>query len=167
MALHDDLLAQVDQLAHVEKHKPKQANLRRAVSAAYYALFHHLIDQSSRFLVSGPQREALRHQLARSFDHGQMRRTAQMFASPSQSGNAWRAVLGVAPFAALNDVASAFMELQEARHEADYDLARSFTGGEVEALVARTKAAFTSWASVAGSFEAEVFLVALLAKGRT
>lgn len=119
MALHDDLLVQADQLAHLEKNKPKQANLRRAVSAAYYALFHYLVDQSTRFLVSGPQREGLRHQLARSFDHGQMKRTAQIFASPSASGNAWRAVLGGAPSATLVNVASAFIELQEARHEAD------------------------------------------------
>lgn len=166
MALHDDLLAQAGHLARVDKKKPKQANLRRAVSAAYNALFHLLIDQSSRFFVSGTQREALRHQLARSFDHGQMKKTAQAFASASAGQNPWRALIGAAPSAALVDVSLAFIALQEARHEADYDLSRTFTRGEVEALVARTAVAFVDWHALSTSPEAESFLVALLVKGR-
>ena len=43
----DDLLAQADLLLHLEKRRPKQASLRRAVSAAYYALFHFLIEEST------------------------------------------------------------------------------------------------------------------------
>jgi uncharacterized protein (UPF0332 family) len=46
VALHDDLLAQAEHLARVDKKKPKQANLRRAVSAAYYALFHPVASSS-------------------------------------------------------------------------------------------------------------------------
>ncbi len=166
MALHDDLLAQADGLAHAEEKKPKQASLRRAVSAAYYALFHLLIDESTRFLVAGRQRDALRRQLGRSFDHGHMKKTAQAFVSPSPGNNAWRAVLGGGPSAALVDVASAFALLQEARHEADYDLARVFTRVEVKALVARAGAAFKSWPAVAGTEEGDAFLVALLVRGR-
>ncbi|GAB4215496.1 MAG: hypothetical protein OHK0013_41130 [Sandaracinaceae bacterium] len=46
MALHDDLLAQAARLARTDKNRPKQANLRRAASAAYYALFHLLITRA-------------------------------------------------------------------------------------------------------------------------
>lgn len=169
MSLHDDLLGQADLLAYTDKNKPKQANLRRAVSAAYYALFHLLVDHGSRFLVSGasPQREALRHQLARSFDHGQMRKASQAFAAPRPGDNPWRKALGTAPSTALVDVASAFIDLQEARHEADYDLARAFSRGEVAALVVQAQTAFTNWNSVAGTPEGDAFLVALLVRGRT
>ena len=166
MALHDDLLAQADRLAHAETKKPKQASLRRAVSAAYYALFHYLIDESTRFLVSGRQRDGLRRQLARCFDHGQMRRAAQAFVAPSAS-SPWRAIVSAAPTSALVDVAAAFIALQEARHEADYDLARVFTRVEANALVGRSQAACTTWASVAGTEEADAFLVALLVRGRS
>lgn len=166
MALHDDLLAQAERLARIDRRRPKQANLRRAVSSAYYALFHFLVDQSSRFLVSGPQREGLRHQLARGFDHGHMKKAAQAFAAPNAGQNPWRAVLGAAPSAALVEVALAFSALQEARHEADYDLARLFTRGEVEAFVARARDAFAHWGDVAGTAEGEAFLVALLVRGR-
>ncbi len=165
MALHDDLLAQADRLAHAEKKRPKQASLRRAVSAAYYALFHYLIDESTRFLISGKQRETLRRQLARGYDHGQMKKAARAFVAPSGSGP-WRAVLGAPPSAPLVDVAAAFIALQEGRHEADYDLARVFTRVEATALVGRARAAFAAWATVAGTGEAEAFLVALLVRAR-
>ena len=45
-AYHDDLLAQALSLVHKEPRNPKQASLRRAVSAAYYALFHLLISEA-------------------------------------------------------------------------------------------------------------------------
>lgn len=167
MALHHDLLAQADLLAHADKKKPKQANLRRAVSAAYYAVFHLLVGESTTFLIAGKKREALRHQLARSFDHSTMKKAADAFVAPSPKGNAWRTVLGVAPSNALVDVASVFIMLQEARHEADYDLARVFSRVEVEALVAKADAAFKSWSAVAGQEEGDAFLVALLVRGRT
>jgi len=166
VALHDDLLVQAAQLARVDKKKPKQANLRRAVSAAYYALFHLLIDASTRFLVSGPQREALRQQLARSFDHGQMKTAAKAFASGNQAGP-WIKILGAAPSADLVDVAKAFIELQEARHEADYDLSRSFTRFQADQGVALAQNAFRKWNVVSGKPEGEVFLVALLVKSRS
>jgi hypothetical protein len=43
VAYHDDLLQQALELVHSKQRKPKQASLRRAVSTAYYALFHLLI----------------------------------------------------------------------------------------------------------------------------
>ncbi len=44
MAFHDDLLEQANHLARRERGRPRQASLRRAVSSAYYALFHLLIE---------------------------------------------------------------------------------------------------------------------------
>ena len=46
MAFADDLLEQAYHLANRESGDPKQASLRRAVSTAYYALFHLLIDEA-------------------------------------------------------------------------------------------------------------------------
>jgi hypothetical protein len=39
MSQHEDLLAQAVILAKIDLKKPKQANLRRAISSAYYAVF--------------------------------------------------------------------------------------------------------------------------------
>ena len=46
MSLQQDLLRQARHLATKEPRRPSQASLRRAVSAAYYALFHLLVDEA-------------------------------------------------------------------------------------------------------------------------
>jgi len=46
MPFADDLLKQAYHLASKERKNPKQASLRRAVSTAYHALVHLLIDEA-------------------------------------------------------------------------------------------------------------------------
>jgi hypothetical protein len=70
MSFADDLLKQAYHLARKERKNPKQASLRRAVSTAYYALFHLLIDEAVGNWSVARQRSLL----ARTFDHGPMRR---------------------------------------------------------------------------------------------
>ena len=86
MSLPRDLLAQARLLATKESSRPKQARLRRAVSAAYYALFHLLVSDAVRRLLAGSDREALRNCLSRAFDHAVMKRVARQFA---QRGRSW------------------------------------------------------------------------------
>lgn len=69
MAFHDDLLQQAIQLINKEPKNPKQASLRRALSTAYYALFHLLINES----VSNWRKADLRAALGRAFDHNTMK----------------------------------------------------------------------------------------------
>ncbi len=60
MSLHDDLLIQATHLATLETTRPKQASLRRAVSTAYYALFHFLIDAMAAQTAGANKRLRLR-----------------------------------------------------------------------------------------------------------
>jgi hypothetical protein len=53
MSLATDLLEQARHLLRRERRRPRQASLRRAISAAYYALFHLLIEEATGALV-GP-----------------------------------------------------------------------------------------------------------------
>lgn len=69
MAFADDLLEQAHHLARREKKKPKQASLRRAVSTAYYALFHLLVAAA----VANWKNIEQRPDLARAFEHGRMK----------------------------------------------------------------------------------------------
>ena len=69
MALAEDLLKQAMLLARKERKNPSQASLRRAVSTAYYALFHLLIQETS----ANWSRIDTRDFLARAFDHKNMR----------------------------------------------------------------------------------------------
>jgi hypothetical protein len=41
--MHKDLLDQAVSLATLDARKPKQANVRRAISSTYYDLFHLLV----------------------------------------------------------------------------------------------------------------------------
>jgi hypothetical protein len=73
MAFADDLLEQAYHLARRERKNPTQASLRRAVSTAYYALFHLLIDEA----VGNWAVERQRSVLARTFDHGRMKKVCE------------------------------------------------------------------------------------------
>src|SRR5947209_5185965 len=73
MAFADDLLEQAYHLANMDIGRPKQASLRRAVSTAYYALFHLLIDEAVGNWSVIRQRSIL----ARMFDHGKMKRICE------------------------------------------------------------------------------------------
>lgn len=79
MSLARDLLEQAQHLSRRERGRPRQASLRRAISAAYYALFHLLIQEATGSLVARPE---LRPRFARAFDHGDMRSASRGFVNP-------------------------------------------------------------------------------------
>jgi hypothetical protein len=113
-----------------------------------------MIHESCALLISG-QREALRHRLARSFEHKRMKEAAQDVAGERSH----------AP-AVLKDLAKTFVQLQQQRHDADYNLTKRFRRSEVLALLSRTEKAFKDWKLVRGLPETEIFLVSLLTKLR-
>lgn len=49
--LHGQLLSQARRLARLDPTRPRQGNVRRAVSTAYYGLFRFLIDGACRSIV--------------------------------------------------------------------------------------------------------------------
>lgn len=163
MTLAADLLAQAKHLATKETRRPRQASLRRAVSATYYALFHMLVQDAVRRLMGGKDRLAIRNCLSRAFDHGTMKQVSQQFADGNLSPKLSPGLNGEPLQDELRRVARAFVSLQQYRHEADYNMERSFTRLEVLRVVSRAHAAFSDWRSVRGSIQADTFLVGLLA----
>lgn len=149
--LHRELLQQAYHLASKEPKRPKDASLRRAVSAAYYSVFHFLIHEASRFLVSGA-REELRLRLVRCFEHKRMKEAAQALNKGSDP--------------VLLRMAQTFVDLQQQRHDADYNLAKKFRRTEVRALLASAKVAIEDWPKARNQPEAETFLVTLLCRLR-
>ncbi len=163
MSLHSELLKQARFLARKEPKKPTQASLRRSVSTSYYALFHLLVDDATRLMLSGTARAPLRDGLARAFNHTAMKDAAAAFGrNPIQPKLA--ALLNGEPVQGpLVDVADAFIELQEARHDADYNRARRFTRQETLDFVDQADQAFRDWSRVRGTLQADTFLTGLLA----
>jgi len=142
LALPDDLLEQARHLAKLDRKRPKQASLRRAVSTAYYALFHLLVsDGASQWKI-----ERQRSIFARSFEHRKMRGICKNCNSPN---------------ADLQAVADAFVELQQARHLADYDYKKVFTRVEALTHINTVKNAFEQWNRIREQEIAEDFLLNL------
>lgn len=159
MALHHDLLEQARHLASREPRRPRQASLRRAISSAYYALFHLLADAGASILPGLPI--GLRTRARRAFTHRSMQEVCRQFAAGNL--NPATAVLLPNPLQPeLRRVANAFVELQEARHTADYDLAAVFSRPEVLLKIDLVTRAFDDWRVVRSDLNASVFLAALL-----
>ncbi|TGG91620.1 MAG: hypothetical protein ERJ67_07695 [Aphanocapsa feldmannii 277cV] len=150
-------------LAQKERKRPTQASLRRSVSASYYALFHLLVDEATRLMLSGPARSHLRDRLARAFQHSTMKQVAVEFTKKSIPRKLTYCFNQQPVQQELIDVASSFLELQEARHDADYNRARRFTRREALDFADMTKQAFEDWKQVRGSLQADTFLTGLLA----
>ena len=64
------LLEQADALTGLDAGRPRGANLRRAVSSAYYAVFHHRIEAAAaQLLGTSSQARGTRLILARGYSH--------------------------------------------------------------------------------------------------
>lgn len=162
MSLHGDLLAQARRLALAEPRRPKQASLRRAVSASYYALYHLLVDEAARRMFAGADRAALRGSVARAFAHGAMKDVARQFSNDTVSPKLRAGLNERAIQAEIVRVADGFIRLQEARHDADYNPARMFGRPETLVYVRIAERAFTDWRRVRKSVQADTFLAGLL-----
>jgi uncharacterized protein (UPF0332 family) len=163
--LHEQLLKQAEHLATKDKRgNPPQASLRRAVSAAYYAVFHLLIHAASCSLAHGPARKNLRNLLSRAFDHGEMNSACKSFGSGGKLPDAIGDIYGstvVVP-ADLKGVAEVFCSLQMQRHKADYAVHQRFTRTQAIDAVNRAKGAFDAWERVCKDPTARLFLTCLL-----
>jgi len=164
MPLAIDLLRQAEHLANLDTSRSNQANLRRAVSAAYYSLFHLLIaDCTGRLSAKRPAKLAPR--IARAFAHSEMKQVCRAISEGHRS-----AVLedlqpaGFSP--GLRLVASTFVRLQDERHRADYDVSATFTRLETLDILVLAKDGFTNWTKTRRTEETNVFLAALLFSGR-
>lgn len=157
MSLPEELLETARYLTRRNQSRPSQADLRRAVSTAYYALFHLLIRAATEAVVGD---RGLRALVPRAFDHGEMRAVCKAFASGSVPPPVQPLVPALP--ADLKAVAQAFPELQDARHQADYDPVAAVNRTTAVDRVRQAVDAFAAWERVKGEPVATVFLVPLL-----
>ncbi len=157
-SLPEELLEQAELLLRVV---PNQANLRRAVSNAYYSVFHLLI-RAAVLKWGDPIHRA---RMARMFEHDRMKKVS----GATIKGLGSRIDQGEADAIELSKVAQAFINLQQARHDADYNLERLLDPAVAVAQVERAKAAFISWEVSENSEVAreDLFLLLFKEKERT
>ncbi|MDQ2925214.1 MAG: hypothetical protein M3R43_06630 [Acidobacteriota bacterium] len=159
MGLAEDLLSQAHHLAGLDLKRPKQASLRRSISTAYYAVFHLLIAGAVVQLIrKGPP--GLRPRVGRAFSHGEMRQACLAF-KRQPLVDPLLSLIGAPVSTELRDLATAFIDLQEERHSADYDTGAVFSRAATLAVLAKAESAFRNWRAVENADEARAFLAAL------
>jgi uncharacterized protein (UPF0332 family) len=160
-----ELIAQARVLARREPRRPKQASLRRSISASYYALFHFLAEESTKLSVGGAHnRTKLRQFAGRALVHAKMKNVCDEFTRAIPRSDLLKPfwpTLNVAASADIVTVASTFTDLQELRHMADYDLTRSFTRQDAESAADQAKDAIDAWIRVRTANEPLASLFAL------
>ena len=104
-----DLIETARGLTAISPRRPSQANLRRALSTAYYAVFHSLAATVADALMGKGRGDAW-HQTYRALEHGSARRACQNMQAMREFPTEVR------------DFAETFAKLQRSRHQADYAL---------------------------------------------
>jgi hypothetical protein len=155
MAYHDELIEHAIFLSELNLPlHPKQADLRRAVSAAYYGLFHLLATEASE----NWKHENQRGRFARMFDHGRMKACSSRVSSRPLPVDP--AEIPVA--ADLKLVADSFVKLQQARHTADYDNSKVWSRTQVREMIAQLQDAVAAWSNIRYQEAAQDYLLDLM-----
>ncbi len=158
MRLHNELLKQARLLTNPQPDWPEQADLRRAVSTAYYALFHLLTAETATLFEADPTVAAA---IGRRLDHGMRKEVSKSFAAdklPATHRTVFGPQLQSTAADPLKRVAETFSTMQDARHEADYDPTRTYTRNDAVVLVELTEKAVADWASVRETDLARLYL---------
>jgi hypothetical protein len=157
MSLADELLDTAKYLLRRNKNKPTQTDIRRSISTAYYALFHRLIEAGTGHLVADlAQQQAL----ARTYSHTSMREICELV-TKQPLPPILVPLLGSSVPDELRQVAATFVDLQEWRHDADYNLGLTYIRKEGVERVEVVEDTFATWKLVPASI-AQPFLILLL-----
>lgn len=119
----DHLFEQADKLITAQAGRPRQADIRRAISAAYYGIFHAVITRAVDQFVGATSRDKSYYGLAyRSVSHTRLRELCHE-AQKATLSNKYRPYVPSTGFDPnIVAFAKAVVELQERRHSADYDV---------------------------------------------
>lgn len=157
----DHLLDQADRLVPAGK-APRQADLRRAISTAYYAVFHEVVTAAADDLIGKTQRDTARYALVyRSIDHRSLKDLASDVAKTNLPGKylKYEPRGGFGP--EIQAVAAAIVDLQEKRHGADYDPLLRVKRSDAVSAVASARAALVRFRG-ASAARRRVFLSLLI-----
>jgi hypothetical protein len=152
------LLDQADNLAGVAVGgRPRGADLRRAISSAYYALFHFTMRAVADSVVPISKRSTLQYaRVYRAVDHKTLRDVCKGITNPTSKYTAHSPTKS--GFGSdICAFATAVFELQEKRHLADYDPLFPVTKSDALLTISTARTAITRFGS-APTEEQEAFL---------
>ncbi|MBU8545121.1 MULTISPECIES: hypothetical protein [Roseomonadaceae] len=163
----EHLLEQADRLiAAPAAGPPRQVDLRRAISAAYYAVFHANLRAVADQVVGITQRATPRYALVyRRLDHGTVKGCCEDLLKSAMPRKYLPYVTGTPFTVPLKSYAAGFITLQEKRHAADYDPAMRYLTIDARTTIATARATLTSFGAVPAD-ELALFTTLLLCPPR-
>ena len=139
---------------------------RRAVSTAYYAVFHAIARTASlRFVGPGSETTVAYRLLYRSFDHGNMRSICKELDKEPMAKAIQLRIGRSAVTPATRNLAHNFVDLQQARHIADYDPAAAISAEDVADLIEEATMAIVALLQIPLPEQADV-LALMMVKAR-
>lgn len=189
MSLSADLLDHARRLTDPANASPTEVDCRRAISAAYYALFHQLVADTAAFFASGHAttdhlKQNLAQQIRRMISHTEVRQHADHFVGKTSRSDPERKSYNLHEFVLqlltdpeaenpansastlvpkeLDHVARSFGTLQDAREKADYVASETHTPAQAADLVAMAEMAIRDWERIRETPIAHAFLASIL-----
>jgi uncharacterized protein (UPF0332 family) len=140
----DHLFEQAASLISPQAGRPRQVDIRRAVSAAYCAIFHAIITAAADQFIGVTNRGESPYGLAyRSVDHGWLRKLCEEVQKSSLSVT-FKSYAPSAGFVAnMAAFAAATLDLQQRRHAADYDVMIRMNKSDASVAIATARAALS------------------------
>ncbi len=135
----DHLIELAEQILQIGAGNPRQVTINRAVSTAYYAVFHALAGECVARIVGSPRSPRyweIVTPVHRSIDHGAARRVFE------------RLTRDQATSAPVKQIGNTFLELQTARHAADYDPASRYSRGKALDFIVQARRAIEALRSM-------------------
>jgi uncharacterized protein (UPF0332 family) len=137
VGLADDFLDDARELAERSYADRRSSHMRRAISTAYYAIFHLFVED----FVEHWEFEDQRARLGRMFNHGPMRNAAYTPKKKSDPTPLEKELV---------DVSNSFEQLQKDRQKADYDSGWKVVETDVRNSVTPAEEVFTKWRKIKG-----------------
>jgi uncharacterized protein (UPF0332 family) len=159
------LFEQADALAGNATEEPRQVDLRRAISAAYYGLFHFTLTAAADMMIGTGHQSTRRYELVyRSVDHSRLMTLCRQL-SGSKPASPIEPYAPSDGFGSVASFARIVCELYELREFADYDPLRDFTVDEAKIAVRNAREAI-EWFKGGTDAQREAFLTLVLFRPR-
>ena len=144
------------------KGSPRQVDLRRAISATYYAVFHMVLASLADEFVGGTLKKILRYALVyRSVSHKWLTDLCDELSKQTPKAK-FQPYLPLGGFERdFKAFASSASELKERRHEADYDPLKRFKSADANLVIETGRSAIARYGKVSVK-QRKAFLTMLL-----
>jgi hypothetical protein len=141
---------------------PRQVDLRRAISSAYYGLFHAILTAAADEYVGVTKRSTAHYSLLyRSVSHGTLKSLCLEVKRPNLTPKYVPYAPNGGFDANIKTFATAVVELQEKRHGADYDPLIRVKTADAQLIITIARSALDRFAT-ASAVQRKAFLTLLL-----